>query len=52
MSVPFVVQSQGLPDEPSKLVERGFSRIQSVKNFHDNREADTRAYFRARRSHK
>jgi hypothetical protein len=47
---PFGVQSQGLPAEPRNLVERGFSIIHSVKDFHDAREADTRAFFQARRN--
>jgi len=45
----FGVRYRGLPDEPGKLIERGYSVIHSVKNEPRMSEEKVRAFFRARR---
>lgn len=46
----FGVLARGLPDSLERIVERGFGIIHSVKDFEQWREAETRSFFRARRS--
>jgi hypothetical protein len=45
----FGVRHVGLADTPEKLISRGFSVIHAVKNDQHFKEADLRAFFRARR---
>ena len=46
----FGVRYRGLPDEPSKLLERGYSVIHSVKNDPRNSEQEIRQFFQRQRS--
>lgn len=45
----FGVAHIGLPDSPQNLLKRGYSIIHSVKDSDAYREADTRAFFKAKR---
>jgi hypothetical protein len=42
---PFGVKFEGLPDDPSRLIERGFSIIHSIKTFGQREEPTNRAFF-------
>jgi hypothetical protein len=46
---PFGVQYRGLADSPQRMMARGFAIIHSVKDHGDQKEDDTRAFFRALR---